>query len=286
MIAAQGSLSGAARVLNIAQPALTHHTAELEQSLGVTLFERSSRGVELTDEGRLLLKHADIILDQVATAEAEFHRLAARARYPAVISLAITPSLTAIAAALIKKISERMPDLTLRIAGMNDRTAEAMLEEGQLDAVLRFSDWKRGGTPLVWDSLVLVTRPSATPVSTVAFRNLQLEKLLLPFVGNPLRRLMDDTALEVGVSLNIVAEIDGSAPRKEAVLAGLGSTVATWQSVARECTAGWLSAATIIDPPLRRLFVLHHRDGLNPDVLEVLRQEIEVLLSGPNAEPA
>ena len=159
MIAAQGSLSGAARVLNISQPALTHQTAELEQSLGVVLFQRSSRGVELTDDGRMLLKHADAILDQVAFAEAELQRAAARAHHPRITSLAITPALTSIAPALIRRIAERIPDLTLRIAGLTDRTADRMLEAGQLDVVLQPSDWKKGGIPVIWDSLTLATRP-------------------------------------------------------------------------------------------------------------------------------
>ena len=58
-IATEGSLSAAARSLGVAQPALSYHLGELEQDLGITLVERSNRGVRLTDAGRRLWAHAD-----------------------------------------------------------------------------------------------------------------------------------------------------------------------------------------------------------------------------------
>ncbi len=57
-IATQGSLSAAARVSGISQPTLGRHVATLEQDLGVTLFERQSSGMTLTDAGASLLQRA------------------------------------------------------------------------------------------------------------------------------------------------------------------------------------------------------------------------------------
>jgi DNA-binding transcriptional LysR family regulator len=208
-------------------------------------------------------------------------KLAERARHAPSFSVAITPSLTAIAPALLQAASTRLPKLNLRLAGMNDRSAESLLESGELDAVLRYSDWKKGGMPLVWGSLVLVTRPGYVGTGDMPFPELAGEKLLLPFVGNPLRRLMDDTASQTGTKLNIVAEIEGTAPRKEAVLAGLGSTVAIWQSVARECAAGWLNARRIVEPVLRRLLVVDHRKGVDLQTFQIVQEEAASLLGGP-----
>ena len=58
-----GSLSGAARSLNATQPTVGRQVMGLEQSLGVTLFERSVRGLTLTSVGRDLLEHAQVIGD-------------------------------------------------------------------------------------------------------------------------------------------------------------------------------------------------------------------------------
>src|SRR5579859_6044713 len=55
----EGSLSGAARVLGLAQPTLGRQIAELERSLGAALFIRSQRGLVPTDAGRDITAHAE-----------------------------------------------------------------------------------------------------------------------------------------------------------------------------------------------------------------------------------
>jgi LysR family transcriptional regulator, benzoate and cis,cis-muconate-responsive activator of ben and cat genes len=59
----------AAERLDIAQPALSRTVAQLERRLGVTLLERTSRKVTLTEAGAVLLAEARLILGAVATAE-------------------------------------------------------------------------------------------------------------------------------------------------------------------------------------------------------------------------
>lgn len=60
-----GSLSRAAEVLNITQPALSRRIAEAEKSVGIILFERLSRGVKPTDACRAFLRHAEIALTSI-----------------------------------------------------------------------------------------------------------------------------------------------------------------------------------------------------------------------------
>src|ERR1700745_3799496 len=57
-IAEEGSLPAASARLHVAQPSLSHHVIKVERELGVTLIKRSSRGVALTESGKILLKHA------------------------------------------------------------------------------------------------------------------------------------------------------------------------------------------------------------------------------------
>lgn len=61
--AEEGSLSAASRALNIAQPTLGRQIKALEVELGVALFERSGRGLEITPSGKELLEHARIMGD-------------------------------------------------------------------------------------------------------------------------------------------------------------------------------------------------------------------------------
>src|SRR5262245_39335707 len=60
-----GSFSRAATLIHVAQPALSAQIHELEQRLGVTLLQRSARGVTATAAGELLLREATSILHQL-----------------------------------------------------------------------------------------------------------------------------------------------------------------------------------------------------------------------------
>ncbi|MCA0422318.1 MAG: LysR family transcriptional regulator [Proteobacteria bacterium] len=65
-VARQENVSRAARLLNLAQPAVTKTLRELEDILATELFERRARGVILTDSGRLVLPHAETMLTGLA----------------------------------------------------------------------------------------------------------------------------------------------------------------------------------------------------------------------------
>ena len=72
-VAREGSLGAAAHALGRTQSTVSHHLAALESQLNATLFVRGRRGVELTDRGRVLLDHAQLILSQLVTAERAVH---------------------------------------------------------------------------------------------------------------------------------------------------------------------------------------------------------------------
>lgn len=66
----------AASELSISQPSLSRSISNLEDELGIVLFERKGRTVTLTKYGRIFLEHADRILNDVALAEKQMKRLA------------------------------------------------------------------------------------------------------------------------------------------------------------------------------------------------------------------
>jgi LysR family transcriptional regulator of abg operon len=67
----EGTISGAARKLNISQPSVSVAIAQLEDRLGAKLFERSRTGIELTHEGHSLLHRAESMDALLQDAEAE-----------------------------------------------------------------------------------------------------------------------------------------------------------------------------------------------------------------------
>lgn len=74
-IAREGSMTAAAETLHVSQSALSKQMRELEDELGKSLFRRESRGMSLTDEGVLLRRRAEDILDMVDKTTEEFQAI-------------------------------------------------------------------------------------------------------------------------------------------------------------------------------------------------------------------
>ena len=74
-VAEAGNLSKAAKTLFISQPAISRAVSKLEQNLSVKLFIRGSRGVHLTEEGKLLYEHTKSAFDSLRQGEENLRRL-------------------------------------------------------------------------------------------------------------------------------------------------------------------------------------------------------------------
>ena len=66
-VARCGNISRAAKELYISQPAISKAISKLEESLGIKLFSRNSRGVQLTREGTILFQHVNIAIESQST---------------------------------------------------------------------------------------------------------------------------------------------------------------------------------------------------------------------------
>ena len=71
-VAKLGSISRAARQLNLAQPTVTKKIQLLEEEIGQTLITRNARGAELTDEGKIFYSHASKVIEELNHLEHQF----------------------------------------------------------------------------------------------------------------------------------------------------------------------------------------------------------------------
>src|SRR5919198_980204 len=131
-VAARGSFSAAADALAYTQSAISQQIAALEREAGTKLVDRSARGVRLTDAGRALVDHADIILARLADAEAELEAIAGlrggRLRLAAFPSVAASLMPVAIA-----RFRERHPGVELSMDLAEPPEAEQRLRSGECD---------------------------------------------------------------------------------------------------------------------------------------------------------
>ncbi|MFI0449010.1 LysR substrate-binding domain-containing protein [Actinomadura sp. 6N118] len=72
----EGSYSGAARALGYTQPAITQQMKALERAVGMPLFVRAGRGLQLTEAGTVLARHADVIVGDLTAAQQQLRSLA------------------------------------------------------------------------------------------------------------------------------------------------------------------------------------------------------------------
>lgn len=137
-VAEELSFTRAARVLQMSQPPLSQQISALERELGVRLFERTSRHVELTDSGRVMLREARAILGRAT----DLRRVAAGAVEGGVehpLRIGSVPSGFAMLLPAVLPVFRRQhPAVTLLVSALDVAEQVQALSRGQIDiGVLR-----------------------------------------------------------------------------------------------------------------------------------------------------
>src|SRR5919197_654521 len=134
-VAARGSFSAAAESLDYTHSAISQQIAALEREAGTVLVERSARGVRLTDAGRALVEHADVILARLSDAEAELEAIAGLRGGR--LRLAAFPSAGAsIMPEAIARYRERHPAVELSLEPAEPEPGLVKLRGGEVDIAL------------------------------------------------------------------------------------------------------------------------------------------------------
>ncbi|HWV63251.1 MAG TPA: LysR family transcriptional regulator [Oxalicibacterium sp.] len=132
-VAEEGHLTKAAQRLGIQQPPLSQQIRSLEKELGVSLFRRLPRGMELTESGHALLADAHQILDQVGTTIDSVRRIARGERGRIAVGFTETASLHPFIPAVIRAFRQSSPDVALAIEENNTAELVEALLRNRLD---------------------------------------------------------------------------------------------------------------------------------------------------------
>ncbi len=112
-VAEEGSISGASRELHVAQPPISRQLALLEDELGVTLFLRTNKGVDLTEAGRCLYQQSRQMFQSLRTMADSVRAVDAGTRGQ--LKLGVVYSDVQIATQLLKKYHEKYPQVELYV---------------------------------------------------------------------------------------------------------------------------------------------------------------------------
>lgn len=285
--AQSGSISAGARKANLAQPAFSTHIKALEEGLGVTLFERSAKGVRLTGAGERLyvralslFRHVDQIREETRNATEE-----PSGEVRIVLASSLAPLL---AGKVFWEVRRRYPSITLTILNLLRVESANLVRSRSVDFALLPNASKLEGAaskPILAQDLHLVGRRSRdVDFDTIEFRELGRYPLVMGGRENQLRIDIENVAAREGFGINVAYEQDSVTVYRSIVLNGPAYTIVPYSAFASDIAAGSLFAARIVNPAVERTvsFVWHEASDISASahgVMDVVRHCIARLVA-------
>ena len=255
-----GSFSQAASELGVAQPALSHHIAQLEKYLGVTLLVRRPRGVTVTEAGASLLEHARAVVERMDLAERDLRNSSLEISGTVKIGLAssVAASLTP---HLLSEMKQRHPSISLHVVEGVSTTLNEWIQSERLDLAVNLEGVAQERAVPFFDEDLYLVGPAGRfdegGGSSIRFEKAVALPLVMPTQPHSMRTLIERTAAEHGFAVNVAYEVDGFEPLKASVRAGLGYSILSWAATHPDSSSdGKVSASRIVKPSIRRTMVL------------------------------
>ncbi|UVK90502.1 transcriptional regulator CynR [Pseudomonas sp. B21-051] len=137
-VADHGGFTRAAEALHVSQPTLSQQIRQLEESLGVNLFDRTSRTVKPTDAGEAYIECARRVLVELEAGKRALHDVKDLSRGS--LRLAMTPTFMAyLVGPLVRDFAARHPGIHLQIFELSMDDIEAGLADDSLDIAIAFT---------------------------------------------------------------------------------------------------------------------------------------------------
>lgn len=282
-----GSLTQAAEVLHIAQPALSQQVATLEGELDQQLLIRTKRGVTPTEAGRILYTHARAILRQCEQAQLAVNNVGQCLRGQVSIGLAPGTTASSITMPLLQAVRAELPEVTVYLhensgAGLNEK-----LLNGQLDMAVLYERAPGAGInslPLLKEDLYLVGTRDC-PGQSVELTAVAEMNLFLPCDYSAVRLRVDEAFSLRRLTAKIIGEIESMTTLTAAVASGMGVTVLPESAARSLCSAtnGWLARITTPSMSLPLSLNLSARGSLTPQA-QAVKEILMSLVSRPNME--
>ncbi len=291
----EGTVTRAAKRLNIAQPALSMQIAKLEAELRQTLFERGPHGMAPTEAARLMYRLYTPIMRDIGHAREQLSRrdviVTGRVSLGMVSSEAqsVLPESLARFDALFPQVEVSVAD------GFSAQLIDAV-ESGRLDAAIINKPRGRLALdvePLLVEEMVLVTSAAHGPdlpetIDLVAQSDIEL---VLPTRRNGLRGALDAALMAADVVIKPKFEIDLLSTIVQFVEQSSVATILPRVVVQSKVDEGRLRVRTIDKPPIVRhiIQVTHPKRPIGPAaqaLIAIITEEIRRVTTGAPAPPA
>jgi len=254
----------AAEELHLTQPAVSMQIKQLEEGLGVALFEQLGKRVHLTEAGQEALTYARSVTQQLDELEGVLNQIRGLSGGKLRISVATTANY--IIPTLLGTFSRRYPDVTVTLDVTNRETLLRQLNENIVDLVIMGqppAEADVAAEPFMENPLVVVAPPDhpLAGKKKIPLAQLQEETFLVREPGSGTRIAMERFFNERGMKLKTGMEVGSNEAIKQSVQAGLGLGLLSRATIEQELTLKRLAVLNILDFPIMRHWFLVHRRG-------------------------
>lgn len=260
-VARQQSVSRAAEILHVTQPAVSMQLRQLEEAIDLSLIEQTGRGITLTEAGQDFLQYAIAAvaqLKQMEDAMAEW-RGVKKGR----VDLAVVSTAKYFVPMLLVRFRQKLPGIEVTLHIRNRDNIMALLARNEVDLVIM----GRAPDNIDCEATVFATNPlgfvssAEHPLSrrrNAPMSILDGQDFVVREKGSGTRQAMERVLAENNINPNIVMEMPSNETIKQAVMAGMGLSFLSLRTIRHELASGHIVLLDIEGLPLIRHWHVTH----------------------------
>ncbi|MES9992920.1 MAG: LysR family transcriptional regulator [Candidatus Thiodiazotropha sp.] len=261
-VAEQLNYTQAARLLHLTQPAVSMQVKQLEESVGLPLFEHTGKKIQLTEAGKEVHDYGRTIFKTFE--EMEEVLAALKGLDTGHLDISVASTVNYFAPRLLAAFSRQFPGVDLRLDVTNRKRLMELLQNNETDIVLM------GRPPedidLVYeafmDNPLVVIAPPGHPLErqkAIPIERLEKEIFIMREAGSGTRLAMERYFKEQGISISTGMQMTRNEAIKQAVRAGMGLGVVSTHTIELEVETGRLVILDIEGFPILRHWYMVYR---------------------------
>lgn len=270
------SFSRAAEALFLSQPAVSMQIKQLEQSIGLPLFEQVGKKIHLTGAGREMLLYSRTISQQLREMEAVFDEMKGLERGHLDISVVNTANY--FMPQLLAKFCQQHPKIQVSLHVANRDAVLKQLSENSTDLAVMGQPPEAAGIAaesFMKNPLVVIAPPNhpLCQLKRVKLKQLEQESFLVREQGSGTRGVMERFFAEHGIPFHAGMEMGTNEAIKQAVQAGMGLGILSLHSTELELETGRLAILNVEHfPVVRHWYILHRQSKRLSSAAQAFKQ--------------
>ena len=258
------SYSRAAEALYLSQPAVSMQIKQLEESIGLPLFEQMGKKIFLTEAGRELFPCSCAITQQLADMDVLFRDM--KGLEHGRLNISVVSTANYFTPQLLAKFCQRHPNIKVTLNVANRDAVLQQVADNATDLAVMGQPPESSdivAEPFMKNPLVVIAPPGhpLCKLKRIKLNRLEQETFLLREQGSGTRGAMERFFAKHGIQVHAGMEMGTNEAIKQAVQAGMGLGILSRHSIELELETGRLAVLNVEHFPLLRHWYIAHRRG-------------------------